>query len=48
MNRTEFFKKVRELVDSSESNFKHGRPEIGRKKLDAVNDLIFDYREGSP
>ncbi len=32
-SRKQFFIDLRELIDSAESNFDHGRPDIGNKKL---------------
>jgi len=32
-SRKQWFLDLRELIDSAESNFDHGRPKIGRRQL---------------
>lgn len=44
VSRKQFFIDLRELIDSAESNFDHGRPQIGKHKLDRAEELISEFR----
>lgn len=44
ISRKQWFLDLRELIDSAESNFDHGRPQTGKRQLDRAEELISKFR----
>ena len=44
-SRKQFFIDLRELIDSAESNFDHGRPHTGHRKLVRAYRLLGSFGE---